>query len=162
MPRQPKRPFTLTSSSHAFVVVTYGMLLALGVQHTLDIARHEALTEIAGPEAIALWSVLYAQAALCALTGALAAPRTPIPREAMWVESAGCCGLVVTAGAYAASLSAYPWSQAATASTLSWAITLGAGGRLIQIFADQKGMRRALAADAKAAPAPLAKADRPT
>lgn len=162
MPKSPRRPFTLTSSSHAFVVVTYGMLVALGLQHVLDIARHEALVSQIGPEFTALWGLAYTDAALLALTGALAAPHADIPCGAMWVEAVGCAGLFLAAGAYTASISIYPWSDGATTGTLSWAITFGAAARVWQIIRDQRGMQRAITADAKATPAPLAKAGRPS
>ena len=153
------KPLTTTTTTHACAITIYVALILLSAQHLVNFARHVALSALIGP-AVPLWGALFFSGSLLALAAALISPRMRVPVKPLWVEFCGASVLTLVVGVYAFSLTwYYGWSSSPDTQTYAWTIAVGCFARAIQIFMEQRRIKRALAMSVPADPVPLAEGD---
>lgn len=156
-----RKAVQVTTTTHAYVLTWYVMLIALGVLHAMGVASHSGMDAMIGPSLTALWALLTVVSGITAAIGAVGSRFLENPTLTLWLEALGVLGLVGTSAVYIASLwtSLGPFEVVAT-QVPQWAIALGGLGRIAQVWVETRRIRRAVASPTPVTPPLLAEVEK--
>ena len=150
------KPLTVTTTTHALAISTYGGLFLLGVAQDVGAAHTLALEALVGERLVFVWSLLLTASALVCFVAALRAPKRGNPTTVMTVEKFAALALGLM-------LAVYEWSLAVdngfTVPTTQIFVIMSAVGcfsRAIQIQRETRRVDKALKDVHFASPPPVA------